>query len=230
MDERFAVFGHRGSPSRSRENSLNSFSLALSEGADGFEADVRRLADGTFVLFHDDAIEGRAVETMLPADLARYSSEVTLLGELALWPGVLKILEVKRGGWEEALIDALRGWRNVILSCFDHRVLQRLGDLGCQHPLGVIVDCRLVEAADYTKQLGASWFFPAFRHADADLVASLRDQHIHVVPWTLNTPQEWDKARAVGCYGIITDLPLEAARWRDGVVLNSPPTIVDNRS
>ena len=44
------VFGHRGVPLRAPENTLKGFALALDEGADGVELDVRDVADGTVKL------------------------------------------------------------------------------------------------------------------------------------------------------------------------------------
>ena len=56
MSERFLIFGHRGSPKRFPENTLASFEEALRAGADGFETDLRMLADRSVILFHDDEI------------------------------------------------------------------------------------------------------------------------------------------------------------------------------
>src|SRR5437763_5502184 len=52
------VFGHRGSPGFPRfgENTRTSFRKALELGADGFELDVRRCADGTIVVVHDATV------------------------------------------------------------------------------------------------------------------------------------------------------------------------------
>ena len=40
------VLGHRGSPQRARENTLEAFSLAREDGADGVELDVHRTYTG----------------------------------------------------------------------------------------------------------------------------------------------------------------------------------------
>src|SRR5919201_966059 len=50
------IFGHRGSPRRFPENTIASFEEALRAGADGFETDLRLLADGAAVLFHDQQV------------------------------------------------------------------------------------------------------------------------------------------------------------------------------
>lgn len=51
------VLGHRGSPRHAPENSLRGYRLALREGADGVEADVRHTQDGHLVCLHDSTLE-----------------------------------------------------------------------------------------------------------------------------------------------------------------------------
>src|SRR5262245_86787 len=55
------VLGHRGSPRRARENTLESFALAREDGADGVELDVHGTRDGGLVVHHDATIEGFGV-------------------------------------------------------------------------------------------------------------------------------------------------------------------------
>lgn len=50
-------FGHRGAAGTYPENTLPSFAAALELGAEGFELDVHRTADGEIVVFHDDTLE-----------------------------------------------------------------------------------------------------------------------------------------------------------------------------
>lgn len=47
------VLGHRGFAARAPENTLAAFSLAVSEGVEGVEFDVRLSSDGQLVVFHD---------------------------------------------------------------------------------------------------------------------------------------------------------------------------------
>lgn len=50
-------FGHRGAAGTHPENTLPSFEAALELGAEAFELDVHRTADGEIVVFHDDTLE-----------------------------------------------------------------------------------------------------------------------------------------------------------------------------
>ena len=49
----FLVVGHRGSPTIAAENTISSFRVALSLGANAIETDVCITQDGTYVLWHD---------------------------------------------------------------------------------------------------------------------------------------------------------------------------------
>lgn len=54
---RTLLIGHRGASAAMPENSLAAFSLAVEQGADGIETDVRLSKDGRPVLVHDAALQ-----------------------------------------------------------------------------------------------------------------------------------------------------------------------------
>lgn len=51
------IVAHRGVPVTQPENTLPSFALALEQGADALETDLRFTRDGEIVLFHDATLE-----------------------------------------------------------------------------------------------------------------------------------------------------------------------------
>lgn len=51
------LIAHRGMPKQAPENTLHSFALALRQGADVLETDLRITRDGMIVLFHDAGLE-----------------------------------------------------------------------------------------------------------------------------------------------------------------------------
>jgi glycerophosphoryl diester phosphodiesterase len=51
--DRPVVLGHRGSPTQRPENTIESFTAALAEGADGVELDVLQCETGELVVVHD---------------------------------------------------------------------------------------------------------------------------------------------------------------------------------
>ena len=207
MDD-FLIFGHRGSPRRFPENTVAGFDGALRAGADGFETDLRILADGVAVLFHDDELRGVPVETLRSTevnaarvrDLERFSGAGTM------------VLEVKRGGWEDQLIEEVGGWTNIVVASFDHALIASLARRDVAFPLGLTIEGTIADLPQYARRVGASWIFPSHRHVTADLVRSL--DGVRVVPWTPNQPSDWQRLADMGCAGVITDVPDQAVQWR----------------
>jgi glycerophosphoryl diester phosphodiesterase len=213
----FAIFGHRGSPRRAAENTIASFDLAISEGADGFETDVRALSDGTLVLFHDHDVNGRPVESFRYEELAGIEPSLVRLEELLRYAGSAAMtLEIKRSGSEEAIAAMIERWEGVTVSSFDHRVLRRLRALGFRGALGVVFVGYLDSVASYARELDASVIYPEAHLVDRAMVDSCAAAAIAVVPWTVNRAAEWEHLLAIGCQGVITDFPAEAALWRRG--------------
>jgi glycerophosphoryl diester phosphodiesterase len=65
------VIAHRGAQTREPENSWPAFQLALEQGADGLETDLRFSRDGEIMLFHDPTLERMSVAT---GPLARHTA------------------------------------------------------------------------------------------------------------------------------------------------------------
>jgi glycerophosphoryl diester phosphodiesterase len=215
MAQPFLIFGHRGSPGRYRENTLSSFDEALRAGADGFETDLRLLADKTTVLFHDDELAEEEIESLTLDECAARGAKITLLKDLARYAGrTTMVLEVKRSKWEDALLAEIGKWPNIIVASFDHSTIAELSRRQVSFPLGITTYGYIVDIARYAASVGACWCFPAYHYVDREMVRSLHDRGIKVVPYTPNRPREWQRLRDAGCDGVITDLPHEAVEWR----------------
>ena len=90
------VFGHRGARHAAPENTMMAFELALTEGADGVELDVRLDGDGRVIVLHDTTLarvsedrETRSAEAMTAAELSRVDvgrgERVPLLKDVLAW-------------------------------------------------------------------------------------------------------------------------------------------------
>lgn len=214
MSDHFLIFGHRGSPRRHPENTVASFEEALRAGADGFETDLRLLSDNTAVLFHDDEMDDRTLESLSSPDFSRHPN-TQRVRDLAQFAGrTTMVLEVKRGKWEDALLREIGAWPDIIVASFDHSTIAELARRHVKMPLGLTVFGFIVDLPAYARRLGATWVFPGYRYVDRELVTALHDENIRVVPWTPNREREWDALREAGCDGVITDLPAEAVAWR----------------
>jgi len=211
----FLIFGHRGSPKRFPENTIESFEETLRAGADGFETDLRLLSDRVPILFHDDDLGDDTVESLSSAQLSDRGVKITHVADLARFAGrATMILEVKRTKWEELLLETVRDWPNIVLASFDHSLLTAVRRRNASIPLGITIYGWIANVAAYAADLGATWCFPSYRYLDAATVASLHEREIRVVPWTANRPREWEQLGEMGCDGMITDFPAEAVAWR----------------
>src|SRR5437867_6365489 len=104
------VFGHRGSPRRFPENTVASFEEALRAGADGFETDLRLLADDTAILYHDDDVGEDPAESLSSEEFARRATLQRVRDLAPFASRTTMILEVKRGKWEDRLLREIAGW------------------------------------------------------------------------------------------------------------------------
>jgi glycerophosphoryl diester phosphodiesterase len=212
----FLIFGHRGSPRRFPENTIASFEEALRGGADGFETDLRQLADRTAVLFHDHEVDDDSCESLSPADFASRGLAIDTVAALEPFAGrCTMVLEVKRSKWEEALLAQIETWPGIVVASFDHRAIAELSRRNVAFALGLTFTGMIADLAGYAQRLGATWIFPQHYWIDEDEVRALHDARLTVVPWTVNRERDWRRMRDIGCDGIITDLPAEAVEWRN---------------
>lgn len=216
MADQFLILGHRGSPARVAENTIDSFEEALRGGADGFETDLRLLSDRTAVLYHDDELDEADLESYSYTDFAERKVVVQQLRDLHRFAGRAKMcLEVKRSKWEDALVEHVSGWRDIVVTSFDHSLTAELHRRGVSFPLGITFFGYIIDIASYAERIGATWAYPGFRYVDEAMVTALHERGIKVVPWTVNREREWQRLRELGCDGVITDYPAEAVAWRD---------------
>ncbi|HYR27208.1 MAG TPA: glycerophosphodiester phosphodiesterase [Thermoanaerobaculia bacterium] len=222
MPEPFRIYGHRGAPKRFKENTLAAFEETLRAGADGFETDLRLLFDRTAVLYHDDELHEAEIESLTFTQCAERGAMVERLEDLSRFAGRgTMILEVKRAKWEQTLLETVSSWPDVVIASFDHSVVTTLREQGATIPLGITVYGYIVDIAEYAARLGAEWCFPSYKYVSKDMVTSLHDKGIKVVPWTANTKHNWERLRDAGCDGVITDYPGEAVEWRAGLPISS---------
>ena len=116
--DRRPVIAHRGGRARAPENTLEAMRLAIADGADGLEFDVRLSADGEVVVIHDPAVDRTTdgigvVERMTLAELTSLDAgfrfrawrmdsvtptkaRIPTLDEvLGSFPGIPLIIEIK---------------------------------------------------------------------------------------------------------------------------------------
>lgn len=207
MASRPLLLGHRGARAEKSipENTLASFDLALAQGCDGFEFDVRLSADGHAVLCHDPAIRGLNIAEF-PAERLRLPS---LREVLARYQSTAFLdIELKVSGIEALTADLVRKYvplGGFVVSSFLPEVIQGLHALDAAIPLGLICETR-AELSRW-RELPVEYVIPHFALVREDLVSEIRAAGKKILVWTVNLPADMERFSQWGVEGIISDRP-----------------------
>jgi glycerophosphoryl diester phosphodiesterase len=228
------VLGHRGASADAPENTLTAFRLALAQGADGVELDVRRCGSGEVVVIHD-AETGRVAGAPLrvgEAPLAalraldvgawrgaRFRGEriPTLAEALDALPGAYVNVELKSAGRDlrvaaatARVIEAAGAGGRVVVSSFDYRLLVAFRLAAPAVPVGLLFEADA--PGRVPRWLGERLLGAAAIHPDRALVrggdvAAWRARGFEVNVWTVDDPAEARRLAAEGASSLITNVP-----------------------
>jgi glycerophosphoryl diester phosphodiesterase len=206
------LLGHRGARGEKSipENTLASFDLALAQGCDGFEFDVRLTSDGQAVVCHDATAHGlkigesSAESLRLPClreVLTRYQNSAFL------------DIELKVSGLETIAADLLRTLapaRGFVASSFLPEVLRAIHDLDSTVPLGLICETR-AELSLWPKLL-VEYVIPHHKLVRKSLIDEIQAAGKKILVWTVNATVDMNRFSKWGVDGIISDHPRRLAR------------------
>lgn len=226
------VLGHRGARHAAPENTLAAFELALREGADGVELDVRLDGAGRVIVLHDVTLERvssgserRAAETLSESELSRVDvgngERVPLLADVLAWArerntrvNVEAKSDVRRP--HVLLRNVARVLRasgaspeQIVLSSFHPLFVIGLSLLAGNYPVAFLVDenGRVLRRAPLFRELGASGVHPHRALVTADALARWKRRGAFVNTWTVNAEDEARKLAELGVDAIISDRP-----------------------
>ena len=226
------IIGHRGASMHAPENTLAAFQLAMTQGADGIELDVKRCATGEVVVMHDATVDrttdGKgAVHELTLAQLRALNAgagervptldEVIELTAASAAPFLINIevtnYSTPMDGLERCVIDVVRRHHcagRILFSSFNPLSVKALAGLMPEVPRGMLYH------SEMPIYLRDAWLAPfiahEFRHPDQscitpEYVAKLKGQGKRVNTWTVNTPAEIVHVAQCGVHGIIGDSP-----------------------
>ncbi len=215
------VIAHRGASAYAPEHTFAAYDLALQQGAQALELDVRATADGELLVVHDATLRRTALDARRVSRLTRV--ELMALDPL-LRPLTLDTVLERYGQHVRLLVelkDPLRAWEQRVLTAiarhgladraivqsFDTDALRRLHRSAPWVETAPLyrfapTDRRLRAIATYAGGIGV-W------HASVDAALVLRAHAAGIVvrAWTVNSAQEIARLLALGVDGIITDAP-----------------------
>lgn len=203
------LLGHRGASKDAPENTVTAFELALSQGCDGFEFDVRRTSDGQLVICHDAALHGFVVEETPFKKLLNYSHYA-----IPTLPDVMERyrqraflnIELKVAGMEAEVIGLLKQFppaKGVLISSFLPEVLESLSAFTQDYPLGYI--CKQPRGVDRWKALPVSHAILHYNVVTDDLMNQTLAAGKKLLVWTVNDEMEMRRFAGLGVDGIISD-------------------------
>ena len=210
------VIAHRGASAYAPEHGFAAYDLALEQGADALELDVRATADGTLVVLHDptlrrthgdprriDRVRLRDLDPLrrpltLDAVLARYGDRTRWLLELKVPVGADLARTVRRHGLGHL----------VVVQAFDAAALAPVTGL----PVAPLCEDATTAWTYVARPGGAAGLGVRHTALDPMLVRAAHGRGLTVRAWTANTVAAIDRLAAMGTDGVITDAPDLAVR------------------
>lgn len=242
---RVQVWAHRGASGYAPENTMEAFSLAIVQGADGIELDVHLTADGEVVVAHDETVNrpsdgtGRiAALTLAELKALNFNRPKPRYAPVARIPTLAEVLalltptrlslniELKNElepypGLEERCVELVKRFgmgERVWYSSFNHRSLARLKELDASLRCGALYGEAMLEPWKYARRLGVDALHPYYGtlRGDPEQVAACHAAGIRVHAWTVNSAQSVRAMARVGVDAVITNFPDRALRALGG--------------
>jgi glycerophosphoryl diester phosphodiesterase len=210
------LLGHRGARREKlvSENTLASFDLALAQGCDGFEFDVRLTLDGEAVICHDPDAEHMSI-----AESSSRELNLPLMREILTryQHAAFVDIELKVPGLEKITIELLRELtpvRGFVISSFLPDVLRQSYKIDATLPLGLI--CETQAQLSLWPDLPVEYVIPHQELLRRRLLDQLKAANKNILVWTVNVPALMKRFAHWGVHGIISDHPRLLARTLTG--------------
>lgn len=209
------IYAHRGSSRNHPENTLEAFSAALSEGADGIETDLRLTADSRVVLCHDPVFCGLKVarttlDELRGAGLRRGKEIATLRQLLDVAAGKAMLnLEIK----DPAVVPRLAPFANEIGEClftsFRTEAWTGVRERWPGFRAGPVFDAWGEAEAETVARLRPDAVSLKASLWSREALALCRKAGADLLLWVVNDPVEAVEFEREGLPGIFTDAPGE---------------------
>jgi glycerophosphoryl diester phosphodiesterase len=209
------VIAHRGFTRDFPGNTLEAFRAARSIGVDGVEFDVQETADGAFVVYHDDIVEGNSISSLKLEDIEHLRIGVncrvpTLQQALEeLGSGLVLLVELKQVRSLETFLSLLRRYVETaftVLVSFDGGLISRLSVLAPDFTCAAIsgsTDPGYKPAASIT----AGFLQVNCSTVSSQMVSRAHDQGELVFAWDSGSEEDLRRALRYGIDVIMSDRP-----------------------
>ena len=237
------IQAHRGASAYRPENTIEAFSLAIEQGADGIELDVHLTKDGQIVVAHDERLErvsngsglinDYTLEELkslnfnkpfpkLPACTLPTLDEVyRLIKDTDATLNIeLKTTRLLYPELPEMLIAKEREYsmrERVIYSSFNHYSLAGLKRINPSAKIGLLYEAGIIDPWMYANYVEAYAIHPHYAVIDAlpDTVTYCHKNGVAVNVWTVDDPKKMNYLFKCGVDAIITNKPDVAVECRE---------------
>ena len=231
-DHRPLVLGHRGASAHAGDNTIEAFELAVAQGADGVELDVRFTADGHVVLHHDPTVGEMGPLVHHDFETLRSSHpEIPTLDEaLDVLVDLTVNVEIKNSPTEpdydpdQRMAGAVAHWvarhdirERVIITSFNPETVGRVRESDATLITGQLtpVGFDIVGGVPAIAAAGHSWIAPWVGDAAVDatrLVTATHDAGLKMAVWTVDDPQQIVTLATAGVDALISNDPAATLR------------------
>ena len=226
------VIAHRGASHYFHENTMEAFQAAVEMRAEMMELDVRRTADGVFVVHHDSDIAGSEIKDMKESEIREKSENAgymipTLVEVLEFCAGKIPVdIELKEAGYEEQVLNTvlniLETDRFIISSVYDS-VIRKAKDLQPELKTGYILSSRprwqllnKLYPGTRAKRAGADLLVVSQKLIKVGFLSTTQDLGLPIWVYTVNERHElWKMIKEKRITAIFTDRPDVGLLLRD---------------
>ena len=247
------VFAHRGASGYAPENTLEAFSQAMEQGADGIELDVQFTKDKKIVVLHDETIDRTSdhkgyVRDYTLEELKKMSFHnhmekyrgirIPSLKEVLdlVRPGKMKInIELKTGifwyeGIEEAVTELVEreGFADrVIYSSFNHYSIQKIRELAPKAQTAWLFSDVILDIEKRAAENQIDALHPAVYHMKmADRMERYLNSGRKIRVWTVNKEKDLRLFMEKKVDAVITNYPDKATAIRKEIQDAERETII----
>jgi glycerophosphoryl diester phosphodiesterase len=218
-------FAHRGASGHEPENTLAAVEKAIALRADWIEVDVYAVA-GELIVIHDERLERTTNGAGYVRDASLSYLRSLDAGKGQRIPTLREVFDSvdgraginvelkgpKTAGLAVSLIEEyvrerLWNYEQFIVSSFSRRQLRKVRKLNPQIRLGILIDRPRRRYAIFARRYHAYSVHAQINIASARFIAHAHERGLKVFVYTVNSPEDIDRLRALGVDGIFTDFP-----------------------
>lgn len=211
--------GHRGARGEAPENTLEGFELAVKEGVNAVEFDVRGTKDGKLIVIHDEKLDRTTpmkgfVKDFTAKEIKTRAKSVLTLCEVLDFLKNKKIekifVEIKELGSEEKVLKEIKKRRlenKAVVISFHRETVARIKKLLKNIETGFIFVGDTKKNMEVAKRIRADYAVAFYKFVHSSDVKRAHKSGLKVIVWTVNSEKEVEKYRKKGVDGIASDFP-----------------------